>query len=171
MYLDFICIYILYFVQVLPVLESLIGSIPRPTSSPRHELLLSSIGDLSYFRDIEGRFILVDLFLLIARNWNLYDILNLNITELESTIVQHPVSRNSEAIVWFILNRIMRNQTSNNQNIEEAANRIYVEMAAYINIFVSEDQYYYWILILFFNINFCFVFVKFSNYQCQHVRI
>lgn len=114
---------------------------------------------------------LVDLFLLIARNWNLYDILNLNITELESTIVQHPVSRNSEAIVWFILNRIMRNQTSNNQNIEEAANRIYVEMAAYINIFVSEDQNYHWIIILYFNINFVYVIVNFSNYQCQHVRM
>lgn len=99
------------------------------------ELLLTPIGNIPYFRALEGRFIVVDLFLLIARNWTLYDMIHLNTISHESSIVQNPVSRNSEAIISFVLDRVMRNQPSNTSNIEEAANRIYLEMLSYINIF------------------------------------
>lgn len=101
------------------------------------EVLMTTIGDIPYFRNIEGRYVLVDLFLLIARNWTLHDMLNLCTGEL-STLRQHPVSRISEALVDFVLDRIMLNQPPTNHNIDAAANRIYLEMVPYINIFVSE---------------------------------
>lgn len=109
------------------------------TTRQTDELLLTPIGNIPYFRALEGRFIIVDLFLLIARNWTLFDILHLNTADRESSIVRNPVSRNSEAIVNFVLGRVMRNQPSNTSNIAEAANRIYLEMLSYINIFVSKE--------------------------------
>lgn len=101
-------------------------------------MLLTPIGNIPYFRNLEGQFILVDLFLLIARNWNFHDMFNLNINNIQSSIVRNPVSRNSQRIINFIVERIMRNQPPTNRNIEEAANRIYQEMFSYINIFVSK---------------------------------
>jgi len=106
-------------------------------------LLLTPIGNIPFFRTLDGRSILVDLFLLIARNWTLFDLLNLNTVSHESTIVQNSVSRNSDAIMNFVLERIMRNQPPDVSNIEEAANRIYLEMVPYINIFVSVPFLYY----------------------------
>lgn len=103
------------------------------------ELLLTPIRNIPYFRSLEGRFIIVDLFLLIARNWTLFDILHLNTVGRESSIEQNPVSRYSEDIISFVLDRVMRNQPSNATNIAEAANRIYLEMLSYINIFVSRE--------------------------------
>lgn len=103
------------------------------------ELLVTPIRSIPYFRDLEGRFIIVDLFLLIARNWTLFDILHLNTIGRESSIVQYPVSRRSDEIISFVLGRVMRNQPSNTTNIAEAANRIYLEMLSYINIFVSRE--------------------------------
>lgn len=102
------------------------------------ELLVTPIGNIPFFRDLEGRFVLVDLFMLIARNWTLHDLLNLNTVDLHSSIVQNPISRNTVTIVNFILNRIMDNQPNNKQAIEQAAHRIYLEMLTYINIFVSK---------------------------------
>lgn len=110
---------------------------PEVVARQNEELLRNSIGNIPYFRDMEGRYILMDLLLLIARNWTLYDILNLN-TDLESSIGQNPISRQSEAIVNFIFNRVMRNQSRNNNSIEEAAHRLHLEMMTYINVFVSE---------------------------------
>lgn len=98
---------------------------------------MTSIGEIPYFRSLEGRYVLVDLFLLIARNWTLHDMLNLCTSEL-STLRQYPVSRISESLVDFVMDRIMLNQPPTNHNIEAAANRVYLEMAPYINIFVSE---------------------------------
>lgn len=109
------------------------------TTRQTDELLLTPIGNIPYFRDLEGRFIIVDLFLLIARNWTLFDILHLNTIDRESSIVQNPISRSSEEIINFVLGRVMRNQPSNTTNIAEAANRIYLEMLSYINIFVSRE--------------------------------
>lgn len=110
---------------------------PQPTARQPNELLLAPIGNIPFFRRQEGRFLLLDLFLLIARDWTLHDIINMNTTEQDSTIVQFPVSRNSGALLNFFLDRIMRNQPPNNHNIEEAANRIFLEMVSYIHVFVS----------------------------------
>lgn len=106
-------------------------------------MLMTSIGDIPYFRSLEGRYVLVDLFLLITRNWTLHDMLNLCTSEL-STLRQHPVSRISESLVDFVLDRVMINQPPTNLNIEAAANRIYLEMVPYINIFVSEICFYFY---------------------------
>lgn len=113
---------------------------PAHVQSLRDELdesVLMPIGDIPYFRSLEGRYILGDLFLLIARNWTLHDMLNLCTVQL-STIVQHPVSRISDALVDFILDRVMHNLPPTNLNIEAAANRICLEMAPYIHVFVSD---------------------------------
>jgi hypothetical protein len=101
-------------------------------------LLLTPIGDIPYFGSIEGQSILVDLFLMVARNWTLRDILSVNYVSRSSTLRTYPVSQHSEELVDFILDRIMLNQPPNNQNIEDAANRIFLEMVPYINIFVSK---------------------------------
>lgn len=101
------------------------------------EVLVTSIGDIPYFRSLEGQYVLVDLFLLIARNWTLHDMLNLCTSEL-STLTQHPVSSISESLVDFVLDRIMLNQPPTSHNVEAAANRLYLEMVPYINIFVSK---------------------------------
>jgi len=76
--------------------------------------------------------------MLLARNWTLHDLLNLNTVDLESSIVQNPVSRNTVTLVNFVLNRIMCNQPINAQTVDQAAHRIYLEMMSYINIFVSK---------------------------------
>lgn len=103
-------------------------------------MLLTPIGNIPFFRGLEGRSVLVDLFLLVARDWTLHDMINLNTIDLESSIVQNPVSRNSGALVNFFLDRIMRNQPHTNHNIEEAANRIFSEMVPYIHVFVRINK-------------------------------
>jgi len=118
-------------------LGSTLSTVPHPTTRQPDELLLTPIGNIPFFRNLEGRSILVDLFMLIARNWTLYDLLNLNTADIESTIVQNPISRNTVVLVNFILNRIMRNQPINAQTVDQAAHRVYLEMISYINIFVS----------------------------------
>lgn len=118
-------------------METTFSAVPQSTSRQPNELLLAPIGTIPFFRRLEGRFLLLDLFLLIARDWTLHDLINLNTTDLDSSIVQYPVSRNSEALVNFFLVRIMRNQPPNNHSIEEAANRIFLEMVSYIHVFVS----------------------------------
>lgn len=105
-------------------------------------MLITPIGQIPYFRALEGRSILVDLFLLIARNWTLFDMLNLNTANQESSIAQNSISRNSDVIENFILERIMHNEPSNMNNIEEAANRLYLELLPFINMFVSVTFYY-----------------------------
>lgn len=115
-----------------------LSTAPRSTISQPDELLLTPIGNIPFFRNLEGRSILVDLFMLLARNWTLHDLLNLNTVDLESSIVQNPVSRNTVTLVNFVLNRIMGNQPINAQTVDQAAHRIYLEMMSYINIFVSK---------------------------------
>lgn len=75
---------------------------------------------------------------MVARNWTLRDMLSVNHVSRNSTLRNNPVTNHSEQIVDFILNRIMLNQPPNNQNIEDAAHRIYLEMMPYINIVVSK---------------------------------
>lgn len=118
-------------------MEPTINTNPQTTARQSEELLRTPLGNIPFFRDMEGRYILLDLLLLIARNWTLYDILNLN-TDLESSIEQNPISRQSEAIVNFIFNRVMRNQSRSNHSIEEAAHRLHLEIMGYINVFVSD---------------------------------
>lgn len=115
-------------------MESTLNTVSQSTARQPDELLLTSIGSIPFFRNIEGRSILVDLFMIIARNWTFHDLLNLNVIDIESSIVQNPISGISEELVNFIWNRVLCNQP---QNIDEAANRIYLEMVSYINIFVS----------------------------------
>jgi len=74
---------------------------------------------------------------MVARNWTLRDMLNVYHVSRNSTLRTNPVFNHSEQIVDFILNRIMLNQPPNNQNIEDAANRILLEIMPYINIIVS----------------------------------
>lgn len=114
-------------------------AVSQSTARQPNELLLTTIGSIPFFRNLEGRSILGDFFMLIARNWNLHDLLNLNVIDLESSIVQNPVSRHSEELVNFIWNRIVCNQP---QNVDEAANRIFLELVSYINIFVSKRYKY-----------------------------
>ncbi|VVC43920.1 Hypothetical protein CINCED_3A020784 [Cinara cedri] len=116
-------------------LETTIISVPQSTARQPNELLLTPIGNIPFFSGLEGSSVLVDLFLLIARDWTLHDLINLNTVDLESSIVQNPVSRHSGALVNFFLDRIMRNQPHTNHNIEEAANRIFLEMVSYIHVF------------------------------------
>lgn len=113
------------------------STVTQSTAHQNEELLHSPIGNIPYFRDMEGRSILLDLLLMIARNWTLYDILNLNTNDLESSIRQNPISRNSEALVNFILIRVMLNQPRSIHSIEEAADRLHLEIMTYINVFVS----------------------------------
>jgi len=67
--------------------------------NPPNEILTTPICNIPFFRDLEGRFVLVDLFMLIARNWTLHDLLNLNTVDLHSSIVQNPISRNTVTLV------------------------------------------------------------------------
>lgn len=100
-----------------------------------YTMIYDPVGTVSRFTDYEGQSILIDLFLLIARNWTLRDIIFLQ--TVQSTIENHPISDNAEAIMNFVLERIMQNQPSNMSNIEEAANCIYLEMVPYMGFFVS----------------------------------
>lgn len=110
----------------------------QPTARQPNQLLLTPIGDIPYFSSLEGQSILVDLFLMVARNWTLRDMISVNHVSRNSTLRTNPVFNHSEQIVDFILNRIMLNQPPNNQNIEDAANRIFLELVPYINIIVSK---------------------------------
>lgn len=110
----------------------------RSTQRLPSQLLLTPIGDIPFFESIsEGQSILVDLFLIISRNWTLHDMLNVNFLSTNSTLRNYPVSVHSEELVDFVLNRIMLNQPCSHHNIEAAVNRIYVEIEPYLNIFVS----------------------------------
>ncbi|XP_025206155.1 large proline-rich protein bag6-B isoform X2 [Melanaphis sacchari] len=129
-------------INVPPASSSVLGcehpvntSISQSTARLPNQLLLTPIGDIPYFRSVEGQSILVDLFLIVARNWTLHDMLSVNFVSRHSTLRNNPVSQHSEELVDFILNRIMLNQPPNNQNIEDAANRIFLEIVPYINIF------------------------------------
>ncbi|KAL4122331.1 hypothetical protein QTP88_014681 [Uroleucon formosanum] len=106
-------------------------------STPRvpNGLLTTPIGEIPYFRNLEGQSILVDLFLMISRNWTLRDMFSVNLMSQNSTLRTNPVSTHSEELVNFILERIMLNRPPSNQNIEDAANRIFLEIVPYINIF------------------------------------
>lgn len=114
---------------------------PRVTFAPilRPAILLNSpISHIPYFNGLDGQSILVDLFLLVARDWTLFDILSMNTRESESSIVRYPVSRHSEALSNFILSRVMRNQPPSTINIEEAANRLYEELVPFLRVIVSK---------------------------------
>ncbi|XP_050542596.1 large proline-rich protein bag6-A isoform X2 [Daktulosphaira vitifoliae] len=100
----------------------------------RDEYLSRRIGSIPFFSGLEGRSVLMDILLTIAQDWTLHDVLYLNTTSETSSIIQHPVSRYTETLTNFILDRIMFNQTPSNQNIEDAANRIYQELLPYINV-------------------------------------
>ncbi|XP_050431835.1 large proline-rich protein BAG6 isoform X2 [Adelges cooleyi] len=100
----------------------------------RDELLFRTIGTISFFTSMAGRSVLMDIFLTIAREWTLHDILYLNTRSEQSSIVQHPVSRHRDALTNFVLDRIMLNQPPTNANIEDAANRIYQELLPYVNV-------------------------------------
>jgi hypothetical protein len=99
--------------------------------------LLIPVGDIPYFRDLQGRYVLMDLFMLITRNWTLYDMLNLNSVDDDSSIYLNPASRHNEALFNFIIDRVMLNQESMPSNIDRAGNRIFREMIPYLEIFVS----------------------------------
>ncbi|CAH1726122.1 large proline-rich protein bag6-B isoform X2 [Aphis gossypii] len=129
-------------VNVPPASSSVLGfenpvstsTTSQSTARLPNQLLLTPIGDIPYFSSLEGQSVLVDLFLMVARNWTLRDMLSVNHVSRNSTLRNNPVTNHSEQIVDFILNRIMLNQPPNNQNIEDAAHRIYLEMMPYINI-------------------------------------
>lgn len=106
------------------------------------DLLLATVSSIPFFAGLEGQSILMDLFLLIARDWTLFDILNISITNPTSSIVQNPVSRLSNNLTAFILDRVMRNEPPNNRSIEDAANRIYQELLPYLNVIVSEISHF-----------------------------
>lgn len=150
-------------------METTIIAVPQPSAHRQYELLLAPIGSIPYFRSLEGRSVLVDLFLLIARNWSLHDIINLNTIDQESSIVLNPVSRNSGALVNFFLDRIMLNQPPSNHNIEDAANRIFLEIVSYIHVFVSINIKMINIIIETNLLNFVHKYV--SNVPCHHVLI
>lgn len=61
----------------------------------------------------------------------------------ESSICLNPASRHNEAILNFITDRVMLNQEFAPQYIDEAANRIFEEIAPYVEIFVSEELNYH----------------------------
>jgi len=109
-------------------------------STPRvpNGLLTTPIGEIPYFRSLEGQSILVDFFLLISRNWTLRDMFSVNLMSQTSTLRTNPVSRHSVELVNFILHRVMLNRPPSPQNIEDAANRVFLEIVPYINIFVSK---------------------------------
>jgi len=109
-------------------------------STPRlpNGLLTTPIGEISYFRSLVGQSILVDFFLIISRNWILRDIISLNYMSQTSTLRTNPVSTHSEELVNFIIDRVMLNRPPSPQNIEDAANRIFLEIVPYINILVSK---------------------------------
>jgi hypothetical protein len=109
--------------------------VPHTAPSLPNELLTTPIGEIPYFRSLEGQSILVDLFLMISRNWTLRDMFSVNLTSQTSTLRTNPVSTHSEELVNFVLDRIMLNQPPSSQNIEDAANRIFLEIVPYINIF------------------------------------
>lgn len=113
-------------------------STSQSTPGVPNGLLTTPIGEIPYFRNLEGQYILVDLFLMISRNWTLRDMFSVNLMSQNSTLRTNPVSTHSEELVNFILERIMLNRPSSNQNIEDAANRIFLEIVPYINIFVSK---------------------------------
>ncbi|XP_022176814.1 large proline-rich protein bag6-A isoform X1 [Myzus persicae] len=104
-------------------------------STPPNVLLTTPIGEIPYFRSLEGQSLLVDLFLMISRNWTLRDMFSVNLTSETSTLRTNPVATHSEELINFILDRIMLNRPPSNQNIEDAANRIFLEIVPYINIF------------------------------------
>lgn len=79
----------------------------------------------------------MDIILTIVQDWTLHDVLYLNTSSETSSIIQYPVSRHTETLTNFILDRIMLNQSPSNQNIEDAANRIYQELLPFINVIVS----------------------------------
>jgi len=112
-------------------------STSQSTSRLSNGVLTTPIGEIPYFRNLEGQSMLVDLFLIIARNWTLRDMFSLNLMSQTSTLITNPVASHSEELINFILDRIMLNRPANNQNIEDAANRIFLEIVPYINIFVS----------------------------------
>jgi len=116
-------------------------------STPRvpNGLLTTPIGEIPYFRSLEGQSILVDLFLMISRNWTLRDMFSVNLMSQNSTLRNNLVSTHSEELVNFILDRIMLNRPPSNQNIEDAANRIFLEIVPYINIFVSKIHINYYL--------------------------
>jgi len=109
-------------------------------STPRvpNGLLTTPIGEIPYFRNLEGQSILVDFFLLISRNWTLRDMFSVNLMSQTSTLRTNPVSTHSVELVNFILHRVMLNRPPSPQNIEDAANRVFLEIVPYINIFVSK---------------------------------
>eukprot|EP00102_Acyrthosiphon_pisum_P010274 XP_008178543.1 PREDICTED: large proline-rich protein bag6-B isoform X2 [Acyrthosiphon pisum] len=98
-------------------------------------LLTTPIGEIPYFRSLEGQSLLVDFFLIFSRNWTLRDMFSVNLMSQTSTLRTNPVSTHSEELVNFILYRVMLNQPPSPQNIEDAANRIFLEIVPYINIF------------------------------------
>lgn len=106
-------------------------------STPRvpNGLLTTPIGEIPYFRSLEGQSILVDFFLLISRNWTLRDMFSVNLMSQTSTLRTNPVSTHSVELVNFILHRVMLNRPPSPQNIEDAANRVFLEIVPYINIF------------------------------------
>jgi len=107
-------------------------------STPPNGLLTTPIGEIPYFRSLEGQSMLVDLFLIISRNWTLRDMFSVNLLSETSTLRTNPVATHSEELINFILDRIMLNCPPSNQNIEEAANRIFLEIMPYLNVFVSK---------------------------------
>jgi len=115
-------------------------STSQSTSRLPNGVLTTPIGEIPYFRSLEGQSIMVDLFLIIARNWTLRDMFSVNLMSQTSTLRANPVASHSEELINFILDRIMLNRPPNNQNIEDAANRIFLEIVPYINIFVSEKH-------------------------------
>jgi len=115
-------------------LESVSIPIRRSNTRQPNELLIP-VGDIPYFRDLQGRYVLMDLFMLITRNWTLYDMLNLNSVDDDSSIYLNPASRHNEALFNFIIDRVMLNQESMPSNIDRAGNRIFREMIPYLEIF------------------------------------
>jgi len=110
----------------------------QSTPFPPNTLLTITIGEIPYFRSLEGQSMLVDFFLIISRNWTLRDMLSVNLMSETSTLRTNPVTSHSEELINFILDRIMLNRPPSNQNIEDAANRIFLEISQYIKILVSK---------------------------------
>lgn len=107
------------------------------SSRTKSSLLSSSIGKILSSCQLIGKSVLTDLFLLVAHDWILSDILNLNI-DAGSSIVENPISKCLDEFSSFILDCIVCKSSLESQYIMVAANFIYLELSPFIERIVGK---------------------------------